>query len=301
MLSGTVLVAALVLGVESGEPAVGSVPGPWAVADLGLSAVAPPPSATFLGPSAIVSGTLLLEGGVGLQVGNVRLSPTARFSAGPALSIPGGAGFIWSSLALALAAPDLINEQHLTGLRLTPVFGVTVPTHPGAFTGEAALTTLWVATQFERRFGPVELAYRLEGSRSFVADGCDPFRGCYFPEWVLSNRLFAEAWLLPSFSIALSLSWVVPWFAIPPIALPAGCARGTVCDPNVFLARSGTAAASVRVTWAFAPHFGATFDVGGAYIPPLPSGGFAPVASFSLGLSLWFRTDPSLARNWLDH
>ena len=44
-----------------------------------------------------------------------------------------------------------------------------MPTAPSAFSGQAPLTTLFVAGQLERRLGVVELSWRPEARRTFLA------------------------------------------------------------------------------------------------------------------------------------
>lgn len=293
MLSTPLALATLLLAAEP-VPAQGSVPGAWGFFEQGLganwSSVPGNPDG-----QGVIGLPLTLTGGVGIRAGRVRLSPTARFTVEPAVLFPnGGGGLRWSSVALALAATDLLDHAG-TGLRLTPVFGLTVPTDPRAFEGIKEFTTLTVAGQLERRFGILELAWRLEGRRRFSLSACDSPAFCSGAGWAFDNRLFAEAWLLPSLSVALGVSWLMSWNAV------GANARG---NEQHWLQK--TARAELVFTWAFARRFGLTLEGTAAALPPaeFPAAwGIAPAqgtTAFGGSLSFWFRTDPSLARNWLE-
>jgi hypothetical protein len=291
--------------VES--PAGGSINGPWAMAELSLSgsgAVSPGQSVVGLG------GDLTLTGGFGFQVGEVRLSPTARFAIGPRQYFATGPDRFpftvgWTPIALAMAAPDLLNDTRVTGLRLTPVVGLTVPTTTGPFEGTVPLTTLSIAGQLERRFGPVELAYRLEGSSS----PCFPIRsfsrtvalgvlGCA-NEWAIGNRIFAEGWAGESVSLALGLSWGVRWSVYPQLQVP-GCVSGTACDPTLAFPPSHSLSAQALITWVFTKRFGTTLELISTHLPPASAFSGSGLSIVSASLSFWFRTDAVLQRNWLD-
>lgn len=284
----------LVAAKEVDAPARGSVNGPWALVDLAFAGVVPF-GTTDLG---LFGGDLALTGGVGFQVGEVRFSPTARFSISPRISFGTTSQVpfsVWRSpVELALAVPDLLNDRKVTGLRLTPVFGVTVPTRSDAFDGREPATTLSLAAQLERRFGPVELAYRLEGKADRCVDapprvtGQGVFAMISFAcksAWSLSHTLFAE-WFVDSFSIALGLGWVTRWTITD---LPAVCPTANSCLDRVVRATvNHTPSAQVRLTGAFSRYFGVALELhlNGPFI----------AANFGA----WFRTDAIIQRNWID-
>jgi hypothetical protein len=144
-------------------PAVGSTVGPWAWMELGGYVG----SGTFVEPSNFGSGGpwTKVSTGWGFEVGRVHLRPAAHFGLGvelgdrdTAIRIP---SVFMTPLALSLAATDLLDEG-FTGLRLTPAVGLTIPTLLDAGT---PFTTLSVALQLERRFGPIEVALRSEAGK----------------------------------------------------------------------------------------------------------------------------------------
>jgi hypothetical protein len=321
MVAAPVVLVALLLSAENLEieslvdaPARGSVNGPWALIELSgatsLAQTVTPSPVSISAMTFSLGGELAATGGIGFQVRSVRFSPTARFSMGPRLTtstIP-GSNFVnvgWSALGLALAAPDLIDDTGRTGLRFTPVFGVTVPTSPGAFVGNAPVTTLSLAGQLERRFGTVELAYRLEGSSAPCLIGAPsssgPFSFGCGTTWVLSNRLFAEGWLAESFSVALGMRWLVRWTGYSPPTVP-GCAAGSACDPTLAsrLPAGHNLSVEARATWAFTQRFGTTLELNFAHLPPASPFQSSSTSIFGGSFIVWFRTDAIIQRNWLD-
>ncbi len=281
------------------KPAQGSVVGPWAFVDLHAGASAPT-SPPFRAGGPALGAELSLVGGFGAFLGPVRLSPTASFS----LGLDSGASVQWSTLDLALAAPDLLNDQRFTGLRLTPVLGLAVPTSPAAFLGRAPLTTVSLGAQLERRFGRVELAWRITGGR-FIALDCPSTQAATCeapPTWLLDQRLLVEAWVLPTLSFAAGVSLTTTWLAPFPTPFPE-CTNGG-CSPTSSPMQD-VVKAQLQASWAFHPRVGLTASFGASRsewnIPGLVAIAYFPPQIFlEGGLAVWFRTDAVLARNWLE-
>ena len=316
LIAPVVVVVGLVLSAEGLEvtkevdaPARGSVNGPWAMVEgsflgAGQTAVA------FSAPPAAIGSDLELVGGIGFELGGVRFSPTARFSLGPRVSInPTQFTMGWSALAFALATPDLINDTKFTGLRFTPIIGATFPTHPNAFVGgQVPVSVLRVAGQLERRFGTLEVAYRPTASTT----QCQPIRSnapgapLIFPclsTWNLSNRLFAENWFTKSLSAALGVSWSMQWIDLKgTLTSPGPC--GAVIDCEALAILNGrkpthSVAAQLLVSWAFSELFGGTLEFNVSHGPTVESLSRS-VTAVAGSVSVWFRTDGQLQRNWLD-
>ncbi len=319
MVAGSVLVALLLtadnLEVEKtvDAPARGSVNGPWAFVDLaffGASAV-PRRSPVDSESPMLVGGDLTLTGGAGFQIADVRFSPTARFSIGPrgylnSADWERSTPATWSPLALGLAAPDLVNDKNVTRLRVTPVLGVTVPTSPSSFEGTTPLTTISLGGQLERRFGSVELAYRLEGNSAPCVGAPSPMNvGVVGPtvapcrtSWSLANSLFAEAWF-GNFSVALGASWAARWSVR---SLAGLCVSADTCiPPTVQTSTRQYLLAQALATWAFSKRFGATLEFSFSSVVGLGTDGkIGATSGLGGALSVWFRTDEILQRNWLD-
>lgn len=276
--------------MELAVPARGSTEGPWAFAEMGVT------SNFATGPQRFnrFGGDLSAAVGVGLSVERIRLSPMASFSAGPRVSDVGASTPLvsveWSSLGVSLAAPDLLNETRLTGLRLTPSLGITIPTGVSAFVGFSELTRLSAAIQLERRFGRVELAYRVEGAHlpCVIQVSC-------VTRWDLDNTLFLEAWLLPELSLAFGATWSMTWLALEDGMPRRSCGVGDTCQFDAAADRQPNKSARSRLllSWAFTSLFGATLESHAAIFVGRP-------ASLGVNIGVWFRTDPLLDRNWLD-
>lgn len=280
--------------------------GPWSFLEAGGSLGA----GTFVDPQLFSMAGLWtsLTAGWGFDAGPLHLRPSARFSFAYELTLPDqsvGSRATWTPLVLSLAATNLLDEPR-TGLRLTPAFGLTVPTSVSRST---PLTTLSLALQLERRFGPVELAFRSEAAKPLYGLSTTPPSLCYAcpieeqprVNWFWENSLQAEGWITDSFSLGLSLAWNIAWGFPVPIeqTSPYASAVG---------ARSLTTG-RVFVSWAFTRLFGLSFDLNTTQ-PPLDGLQRVRFPFLSLGswaenrtvlsLSLWFRTDVALARNWIE-
>ena len=289
--------------------AAGSVVGPWSFQEFGAFLGA----GTFVEPANYGYAGLWtnLTAGWGFEAGRVHLRPSARFSLGYELTVPdleAGSRFSWSPLALSLAATNLLDEPR-TGLRLTPAFGLTIPT---SLSRSTALTTLSLALQLERRFGPVELALRSEvGKPLYAAFATLPSlcRTCPIEaqpnvNWTWGNTLQAEGWITDSLSLGLSLAWNIAWGF--PLAGVTGQNGPSVGTRDLITGR-------VFASWAFARLFGVSFETNTTQTPLfidrdgtrrvrfpfLSLGSWADNATV-LFLSVWFRTDVALARNWIE-
>ncbi|MDP1829357.1 MAG: hypothetical protein Q8L48_39190 [Archangium sp.] len=290
--------------------AAGSVVGPWAWTELG----------GFLGAGTFVEPRLYglagfwtdLSAGWGFEAGRVHLRPSARFSLGVEATLPDsvtGNRVSFTPLALSLAAANLIDEPR-TGLRLTPAIGLTIPTW---LDGSTPLTTASFALQLERRFGPVEFGLRSElGKPIYVAlqpTSAPLSFGVAQPNvnWSWANSLQAEGWITESLSLGLSFGWNMAWrFSaareVDPFT-PAGA-------PAAGSARTDLMTGRIFGSWAFMKRFGLSLEMNTTQ-PPL-SGDRSSVRFpfLSLGnwannttvlfLSVWFRTDATLARNWIE-
>lgn len=271
-------------------PARGSVPGPWAFAQLGASLG----NGIFTSPHATEVHLLMSAvAGFGAEVDGVKLVPALSFSSSVELTDPvmlafpafisparpaASSRFDWSPVALTIASPDLLYERRFTGLRLTPIFGLTMPTRP---LDEAPITTVSFALQLERRFGPLELAWRATVEK--------PISLVTAPYARFVSRAFAELWFLPSLSMAAGVTTLTAW-------VPAGITGFPIQDDSV----AGTA----QLNWAVTELFGVTFDVATFQALRAPGPRF-PLWSTGLNQSqfvllLWLRTDALLKRNWLD-
>lgn len=227
----------------------------------------------------------------------MHLRPAAQLALAYAFLVPDaatGSRLRVPPIALTLAANNLLDDA-ATGLRLTPVFGLTVPTSRDP---ALPVTSFSLALQLERRFGPVEVALRTEGSKPVY--GAPPgFMFLSRPEWGLGNTLQVEGWFLPRLSLGASLAWNLAF------SFPASGPDGTP-PPNT---RHRTTA-RVFLTWAFARLFGLTFEVNTTQSPlhldgrsvrfPFLSFGAWETNATVLSLNLWFRSDVTLQRNWLE-
>jgi len=305
-----VLAASVAHAEPSGTHAAGSVPGLWAFAEGGGFAS----SAREL--NRLVGGLgpwTMLQAGYGADAGPVRLRLSLRFRVAADLvpdDLPGAIindrplSVGWTPIDLRLAAADLLDERH-TGLRLTPSLGVTIPTW---LSSAMEYTSLLAALQLERRFGPVELAWRAEARKPFFPAG-DPCRdirtGCSFGtnrvDWTLENSLQGEGWITPWLSIGMRLGVLVSWNKLLPAIfdIPAQ----TVANSRVLT--SG----HLFFSWAFVRRVGLSLDLTSAQTAFRADGRVRfPFFSFEntssnrleLSLSVWFRTDELIARNWIE-
>ncbi len=196
--------------------------------------------------------------GWGFEAGPVHLRPAARFALSYFLDSDRLPAERWSPtpVELSLAATNLLDDERYTGFRLTPALGVTIPTQFGE---ELAWSTVSVALQLERRFGPVELAWRAETGKPFFP----PAPPCLQPafctvnrnpiNWTLVNSLQGEGWIDPTLSIGLRLGFGVAWNHL--LAGAQGVPAQTVADTR--LSTSG----HVWVSRAFARLFGLSADL----------------------------------------
>ena len=119
--------------------------------------------------------------------------------------------------------------------------------------------------------------------------------------WTLSNKLFAEAWF-GSLSFALGLGWTTRWEVLPE---SQACVPGLACVRIPPLDPTHNVSARLLGTWAFTERFGTTLELNFSHVPGTSSlnDSFAVYRSNSAmggSLSIWFRTDGVLQRNWLD-
>lgn len=260
--------------------ASGSANGHWGYAESGLT----------LGPGTLIdpgtSGELGIRtsaaAGWGFQRGGVRIVPSAAISwSHPIISLAPLFIHAVSPVDLRVAAPDLLSEK-LSRLRLTPVLGFTLPTLPGS----TLLTLLSLGAQLERRFGPVEVAYRAEAGRSVST-------GVATEAWYLFNRLLAEGWLLPSVSAAVGFGLLAGW----PERIAAAAAL-----PSFF-------STTVQLNFAVDRHVGVGFSMD-TLLPTTDAMGRVAFPFYAVGaerqnlttfsLRLWLRSHERLQRNWLD-
>lgn len=243
----------------------GSASGHWGYAETGLAVGA----TTFVDPrnSADWSIQSFFVGGWGFQRGGVRIVPSAAIAwtlLGPV-----------SPVGLRVAAPELLMEKR-TRLRLTPVAGLTIPTVPAP----NLLSVVSLGLQLERRFGPVEVAYRSEAGRTVSARVATE-------TWLLLNRLLVEAWLRPWVSAAIGLALLSGW--------PERAAAAAAL-PFLFTT-------TAQINLALDRRVGLSFSVDSA-MPATDAMG-QPVFALSsiattLSLRVWVRSDERIQRNWLD-
>lgn len=305
--------------------AAGSVPGPWAFMELGTRLGA----ATFVDPEYYgdVSLQTTLSAGWGFEAGKVHLRPSMRFAAGYQLTLPDAeVGTRWSlsPIALSLAATNLVDEPR-TGLRLTPAFGMTIPTlvEPGI-----PLTTLSLAAQLERRFGPFEVALRTEvdkpfyvslsvppcASRICVGSGGVPSSAF---NWAWVNTLQAEGWIIDSLSVGASLGYGIFWRAGAVDVVDEYTPKGLDSNGNpiagVGAGRRDLTRGNIFVNWAFTRLFGVSLDITTVQTPlvvgsdgvkrvrfPFLSFGSWADNATTFSINFWFRTDVALARMWIE-
>jgi len=275
--------------------AAGSARGPWTFQEFGAYVG----TGTFVRPElfALAGLTSSAVFGWGFDVGPVHLRPSVRTGWGLSLapSDPETTPLTHGPLSVRLAATNLLDEPR-TGLRLTPIVGLTVPL-PGFDPREDPLTTLLVALQLERRFGPVELAVR--GDVGKPASAPEASRGVFGVDWWWSATALVEGWILDSLSAGASFSWqsTQVFSSIDPLL----GGRPTFINQTV---------GRLFLSWAFARLFGVTLETqtvrrpfdpntGQFRFPFLSFGAWADNSTVVL-VSLWFRSDVTLQRNWLE-
>lgn len=285
------ILAAMVVMAMAAEPAQGSANGVWAYGDVSgdyaNSFLLSYRSAGRLGAS---TNAVL---GYGVQLDETRrFVPSVRVGAAYdfALADPRdrlfGIGF-----DAAASFTNLIHEKY-SDLRISPVFRGGHHALP-VFEKDGMTTQLGFALTHERRFGPVEVSYEPSVQHFFNSSRCARAGLCLVPQWQLFQSLFIEGWALPQVSFALGAWWSVAWGKpnveeeYAPVFAPSQSA------PQHTL--GGTAS----VTWA-------PFSFGGLalsahYARALQWSGLTYSADQLTGvLSVWFRTDGKIQRNWLE-
>ncbi len=275
----------------------GSASGPWAYGQAGLHVGV----STFANPQLYGDTNFdsFIAGGWGFERGGIRIVPSAGFNWNARVVSPAGQPntVSWSPLRLRVAAPDVFEERWLTGIRLMPVFGLTVPT--GA---TPLLTTLSLGLRLSRRFGPIELAYRADAGRSFFSP---PPTGAVVltrnEVWQLVNSFFAEAWFAPWVSAAIGFALRSGWLESPlpnDVTPPAG-------GPPTYTVQRDAYDSTIQVNFVLHPLVGLSVSMdtvmstrnstGQANVFP-----FFGVHATSLAVRVWFRSDALMQRNWLD-
>lgn len=300
-----------------GAVPAGSVLGPWSFADVGALLGA----GTFVDPQLYSYAGLFtsVSAGWGFDVGRVHLRPSARVGFSYELTGPEPekkSRFSATPIALSLAATNLLDEK-VTGLRLTPAVGITIPTSLGR---SIPLTALSLALQLERRFGPLEVGLRSEVGKPFYAE-YPPLCGlCSFEEqprfnWFWTNGLQAEGWFNDSLSLGLSYAWNVS-FGLPvpsdQVAFAPRDSNGNLLSPT-FTSATDTVTGRVFFTWAITRFIGMSLDLSTSQPPffidrdgvrrvrfPFLSLGTWANNTTVFFLGLWFSTDAVLARNWIE-
>lgn len=279
--------------------AAGASTGPWAWMELGT--IASPPNNYEM----TLAQWTQLTAGWGFDAGPVHLRPAASFQLAYNLGLldtPSSSRFEPGPVALSLAASNLLDDERHTGLRLTPALGLTIPTQVGA---EIPWSTFSMALQLERRFGPVELAWRAQAGKPFFPAPAPCLQPIFCSvsrnpiNWFLVNSLQGEGWITPSLSVGLRLGLEVAWNQLLPGGL--GIPAQTVADTR--LSTSGHA----WISWAFVRLFGLSADLFNVQsfrradgTVRVPFFSFERPDQLRVSLSLWFRTDFALARNWLE-
>ena len=267
---------ALLLSAEEPAPAQGSVKGFFLFAELNATAGS---NLNFRGP--VYAPKVSAVGGYGGSLEGVRLSTTLRAEvAGRWVPFEDQTRINPLLFAVTLALPDAGSDRAGTGLRITPAIGVELSVindpAPGDDRVSARLLTPWLGGQLERRFGPLELAYRLEARVMPVGR----------PAFEFAQRLLAEVWVVPSLSFAASLDWFTAWgFA------PSALGRSVV----------PTNLARVRVigSWNFSPIVGLVVE-GTLHHAFAWEGLTFSDNAYSATVGFTFRTDALLERNWID-
>ncbi len=282
---------------------------------------------TFLGAGTFVDPRIFAYAGLftsvsagwGFDVGRVHLRPSAQFGLGSQLTLPDTeqtSRFSASPIALSLAAPNLLDEP-VTGLRLTPAVGLTIPTSLGR---SIPLTAFSLAVQLERRFGPIEVGLRSQAAKPLYAEYPPVCRLCAIDaqprvNWFWTNGLQAEGWFNDALSLGASYAWNIAW-GFP---VPSNQVSSALRDPNgnflspTFVSASHTVTGRVFFNWAITRFIGASLDLSTTQppfsvdrdgvqrvrFPFLSLGTWANNATVGF-LSVWFRTDAILARNWIE-
>ena len=270
----------LLLSAEEPKPAQGSVKGFFSFAELNATA------GTDLNFEGFVySPKVAAVGGYGGALDGVRMSTTLRAEvAGRWVPFEDQTRINPLLFGFTLALPDVAHDRAGTGLRFTPAVGIELSVINDLAPGEdrssgrpsARLLTPWLAGQLERRFGPLELAYRLEARAMPLGRGA----------FDLSQRLLAEWWVVPELSFAASLDWSTAW-GFPPN--PIG---RSVVPTNLARVR-------VIASWNFSTIVGLVVE--GALQHSFAWEGLTfSNNAFSGTVGFTFRTDALLERNWID-
>lgn len=264
------------------EPARGSAKGPWVFADLNLAA------GGTLGESRVVAPSTSATVGFGIDIAHFRLNPSVTGHFGFQFPLQEVFAVFMNPVFVdfTLYATDLLAER-VTGLRLSPLFSVAHTPHiEGRVLPE---TVLKLGLVVERRFGPVEVSYRPEGRR-FFADGNCAYASsfCLEPEWEISQRLFVEGWLVPSFSLGAGVSWWATW----------GDPHGALLTPPPYSAKHHIGAYALA-TWAFSRFFGASIGAQYTHGPQWMQLTWS-TNNITAFVSLWVRSDAGIQRNWLE-
>lgn len=201
------VLGAMVMVALATDPAQGSAVGPFLYADVDGSFLASP-----LEGRPAVSPSTGVVGGIGVEVAHFRLVPTVSFGVWQRTPLlpDQPLNFAWV-FSTALSATDLVHERH-TGLRLSPVIGFS---HAATRLTQAPSTLLNAGFALERRFGPVEIAWRPRGRYYFSSYRCEAGGICVEPEWELANSVWLEGWVLPQLSVGGGLNWTATWGDVP--------------------------------------------------------------------------------------
>lgn len=298
------------LSPASGGVAAGSVLGAWSFMDLGAFLGA----GTFVDPRYFGDAGLFtsVTAGWGFDWRRVHLRPSVRVGLAYDVTRPDtetATRFSATPISLSLAATNLLDDS-VTGLRLTPAVGVTIPTSIGR---SVPLTTPTLALQLERRFGPIEVGLRSEAGKPFYAEYPALCRLCAFEasprfNWLWSNGLQAEGWFTDSLSLGVSYFWNLGFgFPVPGDQVSFAPSGATVVSVT------STVTGRVFFTWAFTKWFGLSFDLSTTQPPfvvdrdgvqrvrfPFLSIGSWADNTTHFFLGFWFRTDAYLSRNWIE-
>ncbi|MGV3620509.1 MAG: hypothetical protein ACO1OB_06815 [Archangium sp.] len=191
----------------------------------------------------------------------------------------------------AFSFTNLFIEKY-SELRVSPVFRIGHHARPD-WREDGNTTQLGFALTHERRFGPLEVSYTPSLQHYFSSSRCAGAGLCLIPEWDVFQSAFVEGWALPQVSFALGAWWSVAWGKLKEQSEYPGLFTPSQSAPQHTL--GGTAS----VTWA-------PFSFGGLalsahYVRALQWSGLTYSADQLTGvLSLWFRTDGKIQRNWLE-
>lgn len=286
---------AVMMAAVAAEPAQGSARGVWAYGDVSgeyTNSFLAPGNAGRLG-----AGTAAVVG-YGFDVGKTRrIVPTVHGFLGFDSSVERGGIDFALGLDAALSFTNLFQEKY-SALRVSPVFRVGHDARPQwAEAGTNTTTQLSFALTHERRFGPVELSYTPAVRHLFSSSRCLRAGLCLVPDWELTQSLFIEGWALPALSFALGAWWTVAW------GLPNNVKRAppipAYAPPIQSFPPQHLVGGSASVTWA--PFSFGGFAASAHYSRAIQWSGVTFSSDVLVGVvSLWFRTDAKLQRNWLE-